>query len=237
MKGRLQRIGDKVDLLDDRVYAVLKDAIMSLVLEPGERLLEREIVQQLEISRTPVRRALVRLQREGFVRQVAHKGAFVATVTTTTVIELSELRQALEGFAIRKALASLETQDFQALRESCERAMKMLRDGDMDGYAKCNEEFHLRFVEAAQNSHLHSVWRNANEHLWRIRLIWGRSRSPEEVPRILKLFQEQHVEILQAAERGDATTVESLMVRHIASFASWIVTDVEAGRIPHIAVE
>lgn len=237
MSDRLPSIRNKVDLLEDKVYAVLKEAIMSLVLEPGERLLEREIVRQLQTSKTPIRRALVRLQREGFVQQVAHKGVFVSPVTTTMVIEICQLRQALEGFAIRQALDSLENKDFEELQRCCERATKALRDRDMDRYAEYNEQFHARFVEAVHNDRLLAVWTNANEHFRRIRLIWGRSRSEEEVPRILRLFHEQHVKILEAAECGDAATAERLMVHHIASFASWIVSDAEAGRIPYIDVE
>jgi DNA-binding GntR family transcriptional regulator len=236
MHSILPSLALEVDLLEDKAYEVLKEAIVSLRLQPKQRLLERGLVEQLEISKTPITRALVRLRREGFVEQVARKGTFVSPVTTRTVYEISQLRQALEGFAMRQALPCLGDGDIEKLRRCSEEAAEALRDNKMDLYAKYNEEFHRQVVEAVGNSRLLAVWTNANEHFRRIRLIWGRSRSEDEVPRILELFHEQHVKMLEAAARGDEATAARLMVGHISAFGNWVIRDAKAGRIPLLDV-
>lgn len=90
-EGRLKRIED-FTFLSENAYEILKDAIITLTFEPGEKLNLSKITRELGISTTPVREAMNRLIQEGFVVNVPFKGAFVSDVDSKMVEQLAELR-------------------------------------------------------------------------------------------------------------------------------------------------
>src|SRR5260370_41499740 len=106
----------------DRAYAALKDVILSLDIynRSGEvRLDERQLASDLGISRTPVREAMVQLEREGFVRAVPRRGIYVVRKTKSEVIELIQAWAALESMAARLITQSASTADIADLRRMC----------------------------------------------------------------------------------------------------------------------
>ena len=82
----------------------LREAIISGALELGQPLSERQLAELLEVSKTPVREALAQLRREGLVRILPQRGAFVFTLSQQEVVEICEVRQALEASALRLAM-------------------------------------------------------------------------------------------------------------------------------------
>jgi DNA-binding GntR family transcriptional regulator len=103
----------------DRAYAALKDVILSLDIygRPGEvRLDERRLASDLGISRTPVREAMVQLEREGFVRSVPRRGVYVVRKTRAEVIELITAWAALESMAARLITQNASDQEIATLR-------------------------------------------------------------------------------------------------------------------------
>ncbi|GEM35413.1 hypothetical protein NN3_64200 [Nocardia neocaledoniensis NBRC 108232] len=89
--------------LRDRAYEELRDRIVDLRLSPGQRLVERDLATELEISRIPLREALQLLEREGLVVIVPRQGAIVAPFTVTDVRDLFDVRESLEVLAARLA--------------------------------------------------------------------------------------------------------------------------------------
>ena len=85
--------------LGEVVFDHLREAILSGELKPGERLMEITLAEQLGVSRTPVREAIRKLQKEKFVEMVPRKGAYVANLTAKDIIDVLEIRIILEGFA------------------------------------------------------------------------------------------------------------------------------------------
>src|ERR687885_242960 len=103
----------------DRAYSALKDVILSLGVydQPGEvRLDERQLAQDLGISRTPVREAMAQLEREGFVRSVPRRGVYVVRKTRAEVIELITAWAALESMAARLITQHATNEEIAALR-------------------------------------------------------------------------------------------------------------------------
>src|SRR5919204_1525079 len=109
--------------LADTVYTDLRRAILDRELDPGEPLTEHELCRRFRVSRTPIREALAKLERDHLVRVVPKKGAFVRALSHDEIRELYEIREALEALAVRLAaprlsgddLAGFETR-FRALR-------------------------------------------------------------------------------------------------------------------------
>ncbi len=99
---QLHRVTGPVSL-KDKAYHAIKAAILSLKLKPGDPLVESDLAQQLGISKTPVRDALLELEREGFVTKVPFKGTYVTEITLKDVREVFQVRAVLEGLAARLA--------------------------------------------------------------------------------------------------------------------------------------
>ena len=120
--GQSTKIEDRISKLGmvpyfpsvtDEAYKIIKEAIISLKLKPGERLGISMLAKQLRISTTPVRAALARLEQEGLIEIIRFKGAFVAQIDDDDVEEIFELRKLLEGAAVKMAATSFSPDDLQ----------------------------------------------------------------------------------------------------------------------------
>lgn len=106
--------------IEEVVTTALRDAILSGELRPGERLLQEQLADQLRVSRIPLRDALRRLEAEGLVRIGPHRGAEVASLTRADVLEIYEVRVALEPDLMRRAVAALGPADIKRLVDMSE---------------------------------------------------------------------------------------------------------------------
>lgn len=100
---------------EDTVAAVIRDAIVSGVFHPGERLPQDMLARLLDVSRMPIRSAMRRLESEGLVEVHPHRGASVRALSAEEVSDLYEMRILIETFALRKTTAALSTEDFERL--------------------------------------------------------------------------------------------------------------------------
>ena len=92
--------------LEHWAYSEIKESIISLALPPGTTLVEAQLAEQLGVSKTPLRAALLQLEREGFVVSVPYKGSSVTPITVESVRQLAQIRFALEGYAVYNAAMS-----------------------------------------------------------------------------------------------------------------------------------
>ncbi|AKQ59056.1 GntR family transcriptional regulator [Bordetella hinzii] len=192
----------------DSVYDAVKQDILDCRLAPGDRFTETEVAERLRVSRTPVREALFRLQREGYL-QVRHRnGWLVRPLDFETLDHFYDLRLVLEQTAVERlcgmpdARAALET-----LAE-----IWLARQPGLDGaqVAQLDERFHLELVRAAGNPEIARVHREATE---RIRIV--RRLDFTLAQRVEKTYEE-HGAILLAILAGDAARALGLLRAHIA---------------------
>ena len=104
--------------LADTVYGALRQAILDREFDPGEPLTEGELCRRFRVSRTPVREALAKLERDHLVRVVPKKGAFVRTLSHDEIRDLYEVREALEALAVRLAAPRLAREDLEDFEET-----------------------------------------------------------------------------------------------------------------------
>ena len=104
----------------EQAYEAIKEAIQSLVFRPGEFLAIGNLADQLEISRTPVRDALIMLEHDGLVRMVPQKGVYVSEITVEDIRQMYELRIVLERYAIRVATGNLTQDELDSLEKDLE---------------------------------------------------------------------------------------------------------------------
>jgi DNA-binding GntR family transcriptional regulator len=186
-----------------RVYRVLLNGIVTGQIESGTQLRPDVIARQLEVSTTPVREAMHRLEGDGLAVKVPYQGWFVRDFTSDQIQELYEVRSALECLAVRLACERIGDAEIDWLRAHQSVGEAALAAGDKEAYRIYNQELHAAILKAARNSYLSSVMdqlRLQNEMLMvKTEGIAGRPlRGFEEHSRVIELIAQRQV---KAAEQ------------------------------------
>ncbi len=152
--------------VSDRVYKWIKDAIISGVLAPGERIIQEQLTQQLCVSRTPVRDALQRLSTEGLVVMKPFYGAMVFELSYKDLSEIYELRILLEQFAARKAIKEISESELSGLEEL--NALIEQNKGNVQTCMSYDREFHSSLCSVGQSNFiievLTSMWNKCDPY-------------------------------------------------------------------------
>ena len=153
--------------LADDVVDRLRDAILHGGLKPGEPLREEQLAASLEVSRGPVREALVQLEREGLVIVRRHRGATVARLSRADVEEVYSLRLALERLAAQRAVRYATEEDFAAM-EAVLRAFDdvLSHDPSEKEVADLDVRFHDLIYRAAHHQRLYDCWSNLRAQIY-----------------------------------------------------------------------
>jgi DNA-binding GntR family transcriptional regulator len=189
---------------------VIRQAILDGRLPPGRRLKEEELAQELGISRTPVREALLMLQAEALVDATPNRGAAVRSYSVEDLTDLYQLRALLEGYAARRAGTRLSDEGIRILRESCDRFEELLGDeANMGALVEENFFFHQAILEGAGSPRLGTMVRQVIEVPLVYRsYIWY---SPEQQ----QISSHYHSQIMRALEARDSERAELVMKEHI----------------------
>lgn len=194
--------------LADEVYDQLLELITSGEIGPDDRLVQEKLAAELEISRTPVREALLRLEQEG-VLVTANRGGFkLYRMTESEVRQLYQARAAIEGQAAR-ILASRNTQSVNSdLRRHIEKCEKNV-EPTVHAYFEANRNIHRRFVELIDNRYLLDMFDN----------IWNRAVSYQLFATIenidLSKSLGDHLQLVDAIETGDVTIALETYIEHV----------------------
>src|SRR5690242_302726 len=132
-------------------YQRLKDAIMTGVYMPNQRLIEAEVTQALGVSRTTLRAALIRLHEEGLVEIEVNRGARVRAFSLDEAVEILRVREVLEGLAAVIAIDKATPEDIAELRAVVEEMKDALDADDVMRYAGLNHRFHKIILDAADH--------------------------------------------------------------------------------------
>jgi len=198
----------------DWVYEEVRQAIIELRLQPGEPLREATMAEQLGVSKTPVREALARLEQEGLVETTSFKGAVVSGYSPTDLREIYELRELLEGAAVRSAAGSASDETLGRLATIVEESRDLRAKDDLEGLAALLGAFDLLIYEQVSNERIRALIENLKAHLARI------GRLTEEIPGRVKASVEEHAAIGDAIAARDAEGAERAMRTHIRSVLS-----------------
>lgn len=194
--------------LADRAYGQIKQMIFDFVLLPGDRFSESDLVDRLQVSRTPLRQALQRLQREGFLLVFPKSGWQVAPLNFEVFDQLYDLRVLLETHAIAKLCEAEERPVLTALANTwlvaeAERHPVQAMVDRMD------EEFHSALVRAAGNEEMARVHDDITE---RIRII---RRLDFTKPARVQVTYDEHARIIRAISRRRTDEAQRLLRAHI----------------------
>ena len=141
----------KKQLMRATAYEVLREAIISGELEPGESIKDTELAARLGLSRTPVREALVRLADAGLVESKPGVYTRVATFDRAEVIATLDVLQALHGVAVRAGVPRLTEEQLETMRRHDGAFVQAVEDGDVTAALTADDRFHSVLVEAGAN--------------------------------------------------------------------------------------
>ncbi|MEU9736187.1 GntR family transcriptional regulator [Streptomyces sp. NPDC048002] len=195
--------------LRQRAYDSLRRRIVEAELQPGERLVERDLAAELEVSRIPLREALRLLEADGLVLLVPHKGALVAPFTPADVRDLFDVRESLESLAARLAAERADRSGLDRLAARLDGARAATRAADRDAIAAANAGFHTDIVDLADNPLLSGMMGplEARTH-WLFRLTAQRDPAQQCT---------EHEQLYEAIAARDADRAAALAHHHIAA--------------------
>jgi GntR family transcriptional regulator, rspAB operon transcriptional repressor len=218
----------------DIAYEEIKHQIFKGVLRPGQTLTEEGLSATLEMSRTPVRESLIRLESEGLIRIVNGRGAFVSNITPVDIAEIYQLRILIEPFAARACVGRVDTGKIRELRDS---AVDLIRSED---YVNAMLKSGISLYESHSIQELHYVIMNAvgNRRLIKIldmlqsQIKWVLSVAERIPERIIRSIGE-HVVIADAILDGNGELAEKAMLEHLQTNMNDILDVKNYGYVYH----
>lgn len=195
---------DNRDTLHLKVCNVIREAIIKGQFKPGERLKQSDLAEKLGVSRMPIREALRKLETEGLITLVPHKGAIVKTIKLEDIKEVYALRAQLERMALLQSADNLSSEDLKQLSKLVE---LMDEATDVNQFVECNIEFHRLLLDQCK-------WERLNAF---IDTLWN--GLPQQTPHLITGQREtsniEHRKILEALKREDKETAADILSTHI----------------------
>jgi DNA-binding GntR family transcriptional regulator len=215
--------GSRVDRsgLEERVYAELRNRIMARDLPPGTVLTLRQVAEALEVSATPVRDALRRLQGDGLVKDRGKQGVSVVGLGARDIADLFGARLAIETYAARLATQPLETpilDDMLRITEEFPETFDGDRYIDYERFQQLDSTFHLNIVAAAENARLVTMYGALNVHLHLARIY------QREVEQRAQANHREHLAIVDALAIRDTDAMIAAVELHIVNVRDHILS-------------
>jgi DNA-binding GntR family transcriptional regulator len=217
------RLDDQRETLAMRALEALRIAIVDGRLAPGERFSVAQLAELFGVSRTPVREALLQLERQGVVRFERNRGVRVLETSAHDVQEVFALRLLLEVPATRRACERLRPDELDALQHELDEMRRCAGAGEEAPFMAHDVRFHETLLTAAGNQRLVATIRSLRDHVrFRVGSTVGRSRD-------LATILGEHDEIMRCLREADAAAAASAMREHLRNTGRLLLQQAEAG--------
>lgn len=213
----LKRV-DHVQSLRAEVEGMISTAIISGELEPGTLVSVPSLAAQFAVSATPVREAMLDLQKRGFVSPVKNKGFRVTTVSDDDIREITQLRVWLEAPAMRSIAGSFPRDEISRFRALADLTVRAVDSGELSGFIEADSAFHHELLALEGNKRLLEIIATLREQTRMVGLA-SMVGTPE-----LRRSASEHHRILDLLMDGDGEGVDELVRAHIGEHARWGTT-------------
>ncbi len=195
--------------LREIVYEELRNLILTGQIKPGTRMMEIELAEDMGVSRTPIREAIRKLEKEGLVVIEPRKGAYASEVSIKDMEDILEVRANLEGLAACLAAERMTEQEKKTLHEIKEKFQVAVAEGNMADMIALDTKFHHLIVESSRNNHLIHMVEQLQELVLRFRYIYYKDfkRAEEMIP--------EHKRIFEAISNGNGANARFEAFNHI----------------------
>jgi DNA-binding GntR family transcriptional regulator len=201
----------RAGLMKNRAYHDLKRLILEEIIEPGAFLSERQLAARLNMSKTPIKAALERLEAEGFIGVSPQQGIIVHDLSVKELAEQFEVREVLEPYVARRVAGTLTPEQWQLVERNLEATEQAARAKDAARTLWIDSEYHLMWCQFLGNQEIVLTMQRLRDRIHRaIRRVT--SRTPE---RMLSSYQE-HVQIATAILEGKGDLAARLAEEHLA---------------------
>lgn len=211
-----------VENLSARVYNQIKNLILCNEIMPGQKLHHQQLSERLGVSRTPVREALTRLVQEGYVSFLPNRGFTCKEIRMQEAEELYELREALEAFAVEKAIATLTENALTQLREKINAYGRDVQHRFTRERLVYDQDVHLQIAKLTGNETL----RNTLSHVFERIVLKRRTDGLYDPARGIDAHHE-HLRLLDAMEQRDAAAAVAILRNHIQAGKKNVMADLE----------
>ena len=196
------------------VFETLRRQILHGALFPGTWLREQDLVEQLNVSRTPIREALRRLESEGLVEIVPYRGARVVALNAEDFREEDTVRAALEGFEVELAVATISDETVERLKRMADEMERLLDERNLEEFLEINRRFHMTIYNESGSRRLVSVIKSSweRENLYRLVFL--------SIPAAFELEKTIHRERFEACRSRDAEQARKIMQRTLMETAT-----------------
>ncbi len=215
--------------LVEMAYEQVKRRILDNQYHPGYQALEQEVAEDLGMSRTPVREALIRLKHEGLVELIPRRGMRVVPVVADDMKEIYDVLTSLESMAAE--LLAQRKPDATTLEPmvSATRDMEAaLADDDLDAWAEADERFHRALIDLCGNRRLANMANTVRDQGHRARMVTLRLREKPLAS------ADEHHQLLKAIEKGDWQTARDVHYNHRKRASTELTDILEKYRLPQL---
>ncbi len=195
--------------LREQVHKKLKESIINGILPPHKRLIEEKIAAEMEMSRTPVREAIQKLEKEGLIHKLPRGGYAISVVTIEDVDDVFGLRSVIEGYAAYLATMRATGEDIAVLEEIVKKEEKYLKEKKYDEIVALNTEFHEKLYKAARSLKLYGMIYDLRDYIHRFRVMILRHQD------FVEISIKDHKDMITMMKAKDAPRVEKLVRKHI----------------------
>lgn len=203
-------MGKELTTYQQQTYDYVRGQIINLGFKPGEFINDAQIAEKLSISRTPVREAFQRLEKEGLLVNEARKGWRVYMLDLEDIDEIFDLKIAIEGMLVRKAAACTDKSLRKDLAAALTDMKAAVEDDNPDAWLQADIHLHNIIFLMANNERAEQVIRTLNDQWHRIRLgyVALQGRTDKSIA--------EHAEFVNSVLAGDAQKAETQMRNHLS---------------------
>lgn len=199
---------DDMGHIRDSVFSILRKAILDKKLEPGQRLVERNIAEQLGISRTPVREAIRKLELERLVTYIPRKGVVVTGFTKDDIVEILLIRTSLEALICSLAAAKITPREVERLESLSKQIIDEHSKGNFKKSNQLNDKFHELIYRTAESPRLYNFLDTLREYISAFtQAAYSKPGRPEQA-------WLEHKEIIEALGNHDSAEADRAARRH-----------------------
>jgi|GEM_PF-73199 len=193
----------------EAVYQKLRNAIIDGYFKPGDALIERILSKEMQVSRTPIREALRKLELEGLVTTVPYRGVMITELTLEDVNQIYEVHEVLHARAAVLATRFATAETLQALDRCIKEVAELLNLGETEKMIMNNRLFHNIIYEASRNIYIIQMLNNLNAKiaLLRVKTLSNPERAKQNI--------EEHIKIYNAIKNRDEKLAEQVVTEHI----------------------
>lgn len=212
-------------VLRDEVFLLLKEAILTGEMAPGERLSIGSLHHEVGASPTPIREALLKLEQEGFVSRLPKGGFIVSRFTKKDIEEIFNIRALLEGYAVELAIGHIQKEDIYWLEKNIKESEQFILKNRLNKVSTLNTEFHDYLNQLSKNDRLLFLIKSLRDQIFQYRSAILR------VPEKAKISIDHHKRMIDAIKKRDAALLKELIQEHIQVGKEVILSEIEKGNI------